>query len=183
MTKGCLSGVVDRAVRKIFRAIVTIALFSLITFLLLPHSPVAAVIHGDINTDGSVDVQDVALVMRHSLGLLSFDDAQSFVADVNGDRRIDVRDVSQIMRKALGLIDSFSNAPLSESHLISDFMVGPGLAPGKKLVFVTLNVAEQEEYRVFAGASLLIYSETNEGFLGEVAEADAVQDKVSVYKK
>ena len=163
--------------------IVFISLLPAFIILNLLGSPAAAVIHGDLNDDGRVDVQDVALVMRHSLGLENLNDLQSFLADVNSDGNVNVQDVSQIMQKSLGLIETFSDLPLSEIELIKEFVAGDGISPGSRLVAVTLDVANQSDYRVFAGSTALTFSETLDGFFGEVAEADSVQHKAAVYRK
>ncbi len=145
--------------------------------------PAFAVIHGDLNGGGKVDVLDVAQAMRHSLGLEVLNDLQRFIADVNNDGVVNVQDVSQIMQKSLGIIEGFSNLPLSETALIKEFVAGEGISPGNRLVALTLNVANQSDYRVFVGSSALIFSESLGGFFGEVAEADAVQSKAAVYRK
>ncbi len=163
--------------------IVFTSLFLVFIILNLLSSPAAAVIHGDLNADGRVDVQDVVLAMRHSLGLEALDDLQSFLADVNSDGKVNVQDVSQIMQKSLGLIEVFSDLPSSETDLIKEFVAGDGISPGNKLVAVTLNVANQSAYRVFVGSTALTFSETLDGFFGEVAEADAVQQKAAVFRK
>ena len=159
------------------------SLFSVFIILNLLCSPASAVIHGDLNGDGRVDVQDVVLVMRHSLGLVVLNDLQGFLADVNGDGKVNVRDVSQIMQKSLGIIEGFCDLPLSEPELIKEFVTGEGISPGNKLVAVTLNVANQCDYRVFVGRTALTFSETLNGFFGEVAEADAAQSRAAVYRK
>jgi hypothetical protein len=159
--------------------------FLLAVFIILNLlcSPVAAVIHGDLNDDGRVDVQDVVIAMRHSLGLEALNDLQNFLADVNSDGKVNVQDVSQIMQKSLGLIEGFSDLSLSETGLIKEFVAGDGISPGNKLVAVTLDVTNQNDYRVFVGSTALTFSETLGGFFGEVAEADAVQQKAAVFRK
>jgi len=167
---------------KVLKMVIT-SLLPVLIILNLPGSPVAAVIHGDLNGDGRVDVQDVALAMRYSLGLEALNDLQSFLADVNSDGKVNVQDVSQIMQKSLGLIEVFSDLPSSEPELIKEFVAGEGISPGNRLVAVTLDVANQNDYRVFVGSAALTFSETLGGFFGEVAEADAVQSKAAVYRK
>ncbi len=63
--------------------------------------------YGDLHNTGSVDVQDVVLLMRYVLGLEQLDEIQLLSSDVNGDGSVDVRDVNMIMQKALGLMNSF----------------------------------------------------------------------------
>jgi hypothetical protein len=158
-------------------------LFAAFVILNLLGSPATAIIHGDLNDDSKVDVQDVVLTMRHSLGFELLNDLQGFLADVNSDGKVNVQDVSQIMQKSLGLIEAFSDLPVSESELIKDFVAGEGISPGSSLVAVTLNVANQSDYRVFVGSNALTFSETLNGFLGEVKEDEAVQSKAAVYRK
>lgn len=167
---------------KVLKIVLT-SLFPVFIILYLLCSPVAAVVHGDLNGDGRVDVQDVVLAMRHSLGLEVLGDLKSFLADVNSDGKVNVQDVSQIMQKSLGIIEVFSDLPSSETDLIKEFVAGEGISPGNKLVAVTLNVANQSAYRVFVGSTALTFSETLGGFFGEVAEADAVQQKAAVFRK
>lgn len=190
MEKRAHEGFVSIKVSPFFNIVAVKALKIVITSMLpvliilnLLCSPVAAVIHGDLNCDGRVDVQDVVLAMRHSLDLEVLDDLQSFLADVNSDGKVNVQDVSQIMQKSLGLIEGFSDLPSSEPELIKEFVAGEGISPGNRLVAVTLDVANQNDYRVFVGSTALTFSETLGGFFGEVAEADAVQQKAAVYRK
>lgn len=62
---------------------------------------------GDINGDGRITVQDVNLVMKYLLELISFSAEQKRSADINKDGWINIRDVNLIMQRALNLIDSF----------------------------------------------------------------------------
>jgi hypothetical protein len=167
------------------KALKNIVIFSCAAFIVmnLLSLPAVAVIHGDLNGDGRVDVQDVVKAMRHSLGLEALDDLQSFLADVNSDGKVNVQDVSLVMQKSLGLIEAFSDLPLPENNLIDEFVAGDGITPGSRLVVITLSVPNQNSYRVFAGSTALTFSETLNGFFGEVAEADAVQSKAAVYRK
>lgn len=69
--------------------------------------PETGIAPGDINSDGFIDVRDIALVMQYVLNLVELDENQQLAADVNGDGKIDVKDVTLMMQYALGLIDSF----------------------------------------------------------------------------
>ncbi len=62
---------------------------------------------GDINGDGRITVQDVNLVMKYLLELISLSAEQKRAADINKDGWINIRDVNLIMQRALNLIDSF----------------------------------------------------------------------------
>ena len=58
---------------------------------------------GDVNGDEIVNIADAALILRYSIGLLSFDDTQLLAADVNGDGNVNTVDAALILRNALGL--------------------------------------------------------------------------------
>lgn len=58
---------------------------------------------GDVNNDGSVNVQDAMLVMRHAMGIGSNLDLS--LADVNGDGTVNAADAAYIMRMAMGIQD------------------------------------------------------------------------------
>ncbi|HSW36377.1 MAG TPA: matrixin family metalloprotease [Candidatus Limnocylindrales bacterium] len=65
------------------------------------------ILNGDVNGDGTITVTDIALVMRHTLGLATLNEDQMIFVDVNRDRVVDVRDIALLMRYALGIITSF----------------------------------------------------------------------------
>jgi V8-like Glu-specific endopeptidase len=62
---------------------------------------------GDINDDGVINVQDVALALQHVLMLSELKDGALVSADVNGDGEVNVIDVTLIMQFSLGLITVF----------------------------------------------------------------------------
>ena len=62
-----------------------------------------AIVLGDLNGDGIVDVADVALAQRIALGLVVPSPSQLQHGDINGDGAINAADVMHIQRKALGL--------------------------------------------------------------------------------
>ncbi len=62
---------------------------------------------GDVNEDGIINVQDVALVMQHVLLITALDDYALAAADVNGDGEVNVIDVALLMQYSLGLINTF----------------------------------------------------------------------------
>ncbi len=146
--------------------------------------PVAhALLYGDVNGDGAVNIQDVVLVMQHTLNFEKLADRQKLYADVNNDGIINILDVSLIMQKTLGLVEGFSGLPQPETGLVKDFIVADGVAPGKKLVVVILAVSDQQSYRVYVAGEALVYSAAVAGFSGEVAEENAQQGKVVVLKR
>ncbi len=137
---------------------------------------------GDVNVDGRIDVQDVALAMRCALGLEILTDQQRFLADVNADGMVNVQDVSLLMQKSLGLLETFAEAPVLTTGLVDQFITAAGLSPGATMVVVTLATEDQESYRVFVGPSALYYSPVIESFIGEVPEKEALEENVTVYR-
>ncbi len=85
----------------------SVFLFTVLLFFSTFTPTAQAVGYGDLTEDGSVDVRDVVMVMRHVLELDLLPQDLQVAADVNGDGRVDVNDVVIIMRYALGLIDEF----------------------------------------------------------------------------
>lgn len=58
-----------------------------------------AMLLGDINEDGFIDISDVILVLRIALGL----DQDPGCSDINNDGSVDISDVILTLRMALGL--------------------------------------------------------------------------------
>ena len=59
---------------------------------------------GDVNGDGSVDIEDALLAMRAALELVDLPDAGMAAADVNGDGSVTLVDALIILRRVLGLM-------------------------------------------------------------------------------
>ena len=57
----------------------------------------------DINGDGSVDVNDALLVMRHAMAIITLSDAQLAIADLDGDGVVTVLDALLLVRMSLGI--------------------------------------------------------------------------------
>lgn len=169
--------------KRTVRLIITMMIMPLLVFGFFYIPVVNALLYGDANEDESVNIQDVVLVMQHTLDLAKLADLQKLNADVNNDGIINILDVSLIMQKTLGLIVSFPDLPQSEADLIKDFIVADGVAPGKKLVVVTLTVSDPQSYRVYIAGETLVYSAVVAGFSGEVGEENALQSKVAVLKR
>jgi len=55
---------------------------------------------GDINQDDIIDISDVILCLRQSIGL---DNPDTSSADMNNDGTVDISDVILVLRKAIGL--------------------------------------------------------------------------------
>lgn len=66
-----------------------------------------AVVFGDANLDGKVNVVDVTIVQKGVAGLLSFDGDQMFRADVDGDGQITVKDATLIQKKVAMIVPAF----------------------------------------------------------------------------
>lgn len=62
-------------------------------------------IPGDADCSSVVDVSDVLLALRYSLGLIGSDALNLHNANVNNDKRVDIDDVISILRFSLGLQD------------------------------------------------------------------------------
>ena len=81
-----------------------ITLFLLIFLLLFsfPHLS-SALIKGDINNDGKVDIADAVLCTRITTGLMTPTPTQSDAADLDGNLTVTVADCQGILRIAVGL--------------------------------------------------------------------------------
>ncbi|OPL14710.1 MAG: hypothetical protein AVO34_00830 [Firmicutes bacterium ML8_F2] len=60
---------------------------------------------GDLNGDGTVNITDITLAARYSLGLADLTASQQLRADLNQDGRVNIIDISILTRYTLGLID------------------------------------------------------------------------------
>jgi hypothetical protein len=169
--------------KKTVRLIITLIILPAIVFGFLNFPAAYALLYGDVNDDGAVNIQDVVLAMQHTLDLDKLADKQKLYADVNNDGIINILDVSLIMQKTLGLVEGFPDLPQSEADLVKDFIVADGVAPGKKLVVVTLTVSDPQSYRVYIAGETLVYSDAVAGFSGEIGEENALQSKVAVLKR
>lgn len=65
---------------------------------------------GDINVNGSVDIQDATLAVNHILGRDNNDDYDYIAADMNGDNTVNVFDVTAIVNVILNGEDNPSHA-------------------------------------------------------------------------
>lgn len=62
---------------------------------------------GDIDNNGSVDLNDTLVLLKAALGIEDLNDSQKAVADVNKDESIDLEDVLLVLKFAVGIIDRF----------------------------------------------------------------------------
>ncbi|MBR4434597.1 MAG: hypothetical protein IKS90_00675 [Clostridia bacterium] len=69
----------------------------------LEEALLAAVVPGDTDCDGNVDIADTIRAARHSLGIKLLRAVGAAAADYNGDGNIDITDVNLIARVSLGL--------------------------------------------------------------------------------
>lgn len=60
---------------------------------------------GDVNSDGTVDMEDALITLRAAMGLVTLDENGSLAADVNGDGEVALEDALIILRVSMGLID------------------------------------------------------------------------------
>jgi len=66
------------------------------------NSTLSGIIPGDVNLDGSVNVQDIVLAVGIILGDVSADDFQMYAADLNQDTEIDILDIVLMVSQILG---------------------------------------------------------------------------------
>ena len=56
---------------------------------------------GDVNTDETVNIQDVVLIINYILDLIDFDNNQFSLADLNDDSSINIQDVILLVNVVL----------------------------------------------------------------------------------
>lgn len=66
------------------------------------NSTVSGIIAGDVNLDGSVNVQDIVMAVGIILGTIQADDFQMYAADVNQDTEVDILDIVGMINFILG---------------------------------------------------------------------------------
>jgi RHS repeat-associated protein len=79
-----------------------VVLLLFLFLFLFPHLS-SALIKGDINNDGKVDISDAVLCARITSGLMTPTPSQSYAADVDGNNTVTVADCQGILRIAIGL--------------------------------------------------------------------------------
>ena len=67
----------------------------------------SAILYGDANNDGSVNLKDVLLLRRTVAGAVYDGELDPVLADVNGDKKVDMKDVLYLRRFLAGEIDQF----------------------------------------------------------------------------
>lgn len=61
-----------------------------------------SMLNGDVNDDGYVDMHDVMLIAKYSVGLKEFQDINMVAADVTGDGKVDLTDAMYLAKNILG---------------------------------------------------------------------------------
>ena len=142
-----------------------------------------APLSGDVNSDGVIDVKDVALTMRHILRLASLDEDLLEVADVNTDGLIDVKDVALLMQYSLGLISGFGEQFKLGSEVLLDSK--RHLLAGKTVGLVTnqsgVSCQGESTIDLFAAATdfdLVALYGPEHGIDGQAAAGEHVQCSV-----
>ena len=59
---------------------------------------------GDIDQNGTVNVTDAVLALRHSMGIITLDELQQRIGDMDGNGVVNVTDALTIMRIAMGIM-------------------------------------------------------------------------------
>ena len=68
------------------------------------------IIKGDVDFNGTVNIDDVTLTQKYIANMYDFDSEQLKATDVTGDGNINIDDVTKIQKYIAGLISSLSNA-------------------------------------------------------------------------
>ena len=67
--------------------------------------PVASSIKGDVTEDGTVNVEDLRMLLRAICGKVSLTEQQKSAADVESDNDVNIADLRKILRYACGKIE------------------------------------------------------------------------------
>ena len=59
-------------------------------------------IHGDVNSDGNVNIQDLLRIQKHILGSINLSGAENKACDVNADGTINIQDLLRVQKYLLG---------------------------------------------------------------------------------
>lgn len=89
-------------------------------FNIILESTQSGVISGDINTDGTVDILDVVLLVNTILYDESLDDTQLLAADINNDGLLDILDIVGIVNIILGYQRQTKDTILNSELLINN---------------------------------------------------------------
>ena len=83
-----------------------------LTLEMLPdESGVPSIRYGDVNDDGTIDVEDAILIMRYVQGEHTLTEEQIVRADVNGDSGVSKADAELVLQYVMGLIARLPATP------------------------------------------------------------------------
>ena len=60
---------------------------------------------GDVNIDGTVNIDDLRLILKYVCGKNEFTEQQMILADVDGNGEVNIVDLRQVLRYVCGKID------------------------------------------------------------------------------
>ncbi len=66
----------------------------------------APYLKGDVNEDGTVDIKDLQLVLRHVCEKIKLTDRQIMIADVVSDGTVNIHDLRKELRYVCGKLDT-----------------------------------------------------------------------------
>ena len=58
---------------------------------------------GDVNMDSKIDIKDVILVLKHTVGVISLTDEQCLLADIDSDSEVNIKDAIYIQRTIVNM--------------------------------------------------------------------------------
>ena len=61
-------------------------------------------VHGDVNSDGNVNIQDLLRIQKHILGSINLGGAENKACDVNADGTINIQDLLRVQKYLLGSV-------------------------------------------------------------------------------
>ena len=59
-------------------------------------------IHGDVNSDGNVNIQDLLRIQKHILGSINLGGSEYYACDVNADGTVNIQDLLRVQKYLLG---------------------------------------------------------------------------------
>ena len=92
-------------IKKIISILISLTLVFTLFGMTVHSAEVSKPLLGDINNAGEIDVEDLLLIKKHVLGIITLTGEQFGRADVNGDTKADVEDLLLIKKHVLGLIN------------------------------------------------------------------------------
>jgi hypothetical protein len=77
--------------------------------------------YGDVSGDGTISALDAAMILQHTVGLITLSEEAQALADVSNNGEISAYDASLILQRVVGLIDKF---PIEEGTTASPSQYG-----------------------------------------------------------